>query len=43
MPCHDDLEDAITETVRVAGAVAVDGRSGTGRTFATHWSARGWP
>jgi hypothetical protein len=31
MPCHDDLEDAM----QVAGAVAVDGRSGTGRTFAT--------
>ncbi|MGY1838430.1 MULTISPECIES: AAA family ATPase [unclassified Modestobacter] len=33
LPFHDELEDALTEMVDVAGAVAVHGPTGVGKTF----------
>lgn len=35
MPWHEDLEDALAEMVPLAGAVAVDGPTGSGKTYAT--------
>lgn len=34
LPFHDDLEDALSEMVDMAGAVAVDGKTGTGKSYA---------